>query len=276
MSLFICALNSGSNGNCYYVGSKEEAILVDAGLSCRETEKRMARVGLSFSKIKAVFISHEHSDHISGIETISKKYQLPVYITKATLASSRLKLNENLVLPFEAHQPIQLGKLSIIAFPKQHDASHPHSFSIKNGTTTVGVFTDIGKACNEVIKQFKQCNAVFLEANYDDELLEKGNYPYHLKRRISGDFGHLSNQQALELFTKHKSKQLSHLILSHLSRDNNSPEKVMELFTQRSNSTKIMVASRYEESPVVHIQNSATKGIKRDLTIGASKQLSLF
>src|ERR1700744_4986878 len=115
MSLFIASLNSGSNGNCYYIGNEREAILVDAGISCRETEKRMARLGLSMKKVKAIFISHEHSDHISGVAVLSKKYNLPVYITPGTLQNSRLELDRDLVLSFIAYESLQIGGLSISA-----------------------------------------------------------------------------------------------------------------------------------------------------------------
>ncbi|HEX4375166.1 MAG TPA: MBL fold metallo-hydrolase, partial [Puia sp.] len=180
MSLFIASLNSGSNGNCYYIGNEREAVLVDAGISCRETERRMKRLGLSMQKVKAIFISHEHSDHINGVAVLSKKYSLPVYITPGTLNNCSLILDEQRILSFTAYQAVQIGGLIISAFPKFHDAAHPHSFMIECDGIKVGVLTDIGAACQHVIKHFSQCHAAFLEANYDEELLEKGRYPYHL------------------------------------------------------------------------------------------------
>src|ERR1700712_3174603 len=128
MSLFVASLNSGSNGNCYYVGNQHEAILVDVGISCRETEKRMARIGLSMKKVKAIFVSHEHSDHISGIPVLAKKYSLPVYITPGTLLHLRVNYDEYQFLHFTGHQPITIGGLQITAFPKLHDATDPYSF----------------------------------------------------------------------------------------------------------------------------------------------------
>ena len=253
MSLFITSLNSGSNGNCYYIGNERDAILVDAGISCRETERRMQRLGLSIQKVRAIFVSHEHSDHISGITVLSKKYSLPVYITPGTLNNCSLVLDIQRTFSFTAYEAIQIGELLVSAFPKFHDAAHPHSFMIECRGVKVGVITDIGIACENVIKHFSQCHAAFLEANYDEELLENGRYPYHLKRRIRSGHGHLSNSQALEVFINHRSAHLSHLLLSHLSRDNNRPELVQELFSQHANGTKIIVASRYEESAVYHI-----------------------
>lgn len=273
MSIFIASLNSGSNGNCYYVGNDDEAVLVDAGISCRETEKRMKRSGLSMQNVKAIFITHEHSDHIRGVEVMSRKYQLPVYITPATLQSSGLFLNPLLVHSFNAYEPISIGKLSLTAFPKSHDASDPHSFIVEGNKVKIGVLTDIGTNCEHVVENFKQCHAVFLEANYDDEMLDKGGYPYYLKQRIRGEKGHLSNAQALELFTNHRPAFMSLVLLSHLSRDNNNPELVQELFSKHAGETVVTVASRYNESSVYQVRNSIEG---EEIEVEELKQLSLF
>ena len=251
--LYITSLNSGSNGNCYYVGNDEEAILIDAGISCKETEIRMQRLGLSMSKIKALFISHEHSDHIRGVCVMAKKYSIPVYITPGTLLNCKFKLKQELIYHLRSFDTITVGNLNITAFPKVHDAAEPHSFIIACGETKVGVFTDLGVVCDQLITHFKQCDAAFLEANYDEEMLHNGSYPYYLKRRISGGQGHLSNKQALDLFLEHKPTQMTHLLLSHLSKDNNSPELVQSLFETNAGDIKIVVASRYVETPVFSI-----------------------
>ena len=262
MSLFVTSLNSGSNGNCYYIGNDEEAILVDAGISCRETEKRMKRLGLSMQKVRAIFISHEHSDHIRGIHSLVKKFHLPVYITPSTSRSGGLFLDPGYVRSFTAYQPVVLGQLSITGFPKFHDASDPYSFLVQCGGIRVGVFTDIGAPCQHVIKHFQQCHAAFLEANYDEEMLDKGNYPYHLKRRIKGGYGHLSNSQALELFKRHRPSFMSHLILSHLSKNNNCPELVQNLFDRHAENVKMIVASRYQETPLFHIADAMEEKLR--------------
>ncbi len=280
MSLFIASLNSGSNGNCYYIGNEKEAILVDAGISCRETEKRLKKCGLSADLIKAIFVSHEHGDHISGISVFAKKYQLPVYITSRTHAQARLSLDSNKTRTFTSHIPEIIGDLSITAFPKLHDADDPHSFIIEGNEVTIGVFTDIGMACKHVKKYFSQCHAVFLEANYDDEMLEKGGYPIHLKNRIRGGMGHLSNAQALELFISCRQPHLQHILLSHLSKNNNTPEKALNLFSPYAEGTQITVASRYEASPVYQINNTFSLGKPPNKLVIRKKknegQLSLF
>jgi phosphoribosyl 1,2-cyclic phosphodiesterase len=254
MSLFIASLNSGSNGNCYYVGNSHEAILVDAGISCRETERRMLRLGLQMQTVKAIFVSHEHTDHISGIPVLAKKYKLPVYITDSTLYHGNLSIQKEQVFAFKAYEPVQIGNLTIQAFPKKHDAAEPHSFIVNGNNVNIGVFTDIGSACEHFLLHFKYCHAAFLEANYDEEMLEKGSYPRHLKNSIRGGHGHLSNKQALEVFTKHKPAYMSHLFLSHLSRDNNSPQLVQQLFNEHAGDTQIIIASRFEETAVYQVQ----------------------
>lgn len=275
MSLFITSLNSGSNGNCYYVGNHNEAVLIDVGISCRETEKRMKKLGLDIKKVKAIFVSHEHGDHIKGVSTLANKYNLPVYITSKT-AKNGPRLIGHLTKRFEPNVPLTIGDLIIKAFVKSHDAADPHSFIVSCKDITVGVMTDIGNICTEVIHHFKQCNAVFLEANFDEAMLENGKYPQHLKNRIRGGQGHLSNSEALKLFINYRSDLLSHLILSHLSKENNSPEIVANLFEPHANNTKIIVASRYESTPVFNIQPFSGEIKKTAIPFLNAPQLSLF
>lgn len=277
--MFVCSLNSGSNANCYYLGNQDEAILVDGGLSCRETVKRLKRLGLSIKKVKAIFVSHEHGDHIHGVPGLAKKFKLPVYITPHTLQHSRLEINEDLIATLRAYEPVTIGNISVTAFPKLHDACDPHSFLIACEGVKVGVFTDIGKPCQHVVDHFRQCHAAFLEANYDDDMLTKGSYPWPLKNRIRGDLGHMSNEQALELFVRHKADHMSHLFLSHLSRDNNSPKIVKHVFTREAGSTEIIIASRDRETRLYHIRNACSRKAiaKRAInTFQTQLQLPLF
>ncbi|RAJ08591.1 phosphoribosyl 1,2-cyclic phosphodiesterase [Chitinophaga skermanii] len=261
MSLFITSLNSGSNGNCYYIGNEQDAVLIDAGISCRETEKRMKRLGLSMQKVRAIFVSHEHSDHIRGIPVLSKKFNLPVYITGETMRSGGLSLPSERVISFDPYAPIVVGELKITAFPKFHDAIEPHSFIVQNHEVNIGIFTDIGAPCDHLIQHFKMCHAAFLEANYDEAMLENGRYPYFLKNRIRGGKGHLSNRQALELFQAHRPAHMSLLLLSHLSKDNNDPQLAQSMFNEHANGVKVMVASRYEESPVFKVHTTGCQNI---------------
>lgn len=253
MPLFISSIASGSNGNCYYVGNDREAILVDAGISCRQIEKRMAKQGLSMQHVKAIFVSHEHSDHVKGLSVVANKYQLPVFLTNGTRRGCKLAIPDRLLHPLVDRQRVEVGDLSITSFRKHHDAADPHSFLIEGDGHTVGVFTDIGRVCEQIIHFFGLCDAVFLEANYDADMLMQGRYPIFLKNRIRGGYGHLSNAEALELFTTHRTPKLSHLFLSHLSRDNNDPDLVYRLFHQHRGDTEIVIAGRYSETGVYEI-----------------------
>lgn len=276
MSLFITSLNSGSNGNCYYIGNQDEAVLIDGGISCRETEKRMKKLGLPMNRVKAIFVSHEHGDHIYGVPRLSKRYQLPVYITQKTLQNGNLTLSDKLVLSFTAYEPIRIGNLTVTPFPKFHDAIDPHSFMVSSDTVNVGVFTDIGRTCEHLVKHFKECHAAFLEANYDEVMLDTGRYPLGLKNRIRDGRGHLSNDQALQLFIQHKSSQLSHLFLSHLSKENNSPKLVKSLFEKMADGTEIIIAPRNKETKLYHIRDIEVNRVPKSLNPKPQLQLTLF
>jgi phosphoribosyl 1,2-cyclic phosphodiesterase len=278
LSLFIASLNSGSNGNCYYIGTQEEAVLIDAGISCRETERRMKRLELSIKKVKAIFITHEHADHINGLHKLVKKHKIPVYINHSTRRNQSLEWSEGMAVHFNAYEPIQIGALTITASPKFHDANDPHSFIVSYNNVNVGVFTDAGRVCENLIKNFQLCHAAFLESNYDEDMLQNGGYPLHLKNRIRGGHGHLSNKEALQLFMENRPSFMSHLILSHLSKNNNTPEIVENLFKSVAGNTQIIIASRKEESTVYHIEEVAgalTKP-KANLLKRKEAQLSLF
>lgn len=285
MSLYTAALNSGSNANCYYVGNAHEAVLIDAGLSCRETERRMNQLGLSIGKLRALFVSHEHGDHISGVPGIARKYKLPVYITERTLEHGNIPLDPAQVHSFRHNKPVSIGNLQVLPFRKSHDAADPHSFLVSGSGIRIGIITDIGHACKHVIRYFGQCQAAFLESNYCDTMLENGKYPFHLKKRIRSDEGHLSNAQALELFLQHRSPELQLLVLSHLSKNNNKPDLVEQLFAPHAGGTRIVVASRYEASELFELKTTGavpnvTGTRKREKTGRRrqkdERQLSLF
>ncbi len=278
MVLSIASLNSGSNGNCYYIDNGEEAVFVDAGISCKETELRMKRLGLQMNRVKAIFITHEHSDHILGVNQLVSKYKIPVYVSQSTLKEAGFWKIRKFVFHFTAQQPVIIGGLRITAFQKKHDACDPHSFVVSAAKTNIGVFTDIGQPCDQLVHYFKQCHAAFLESNYDEEMLDKGRYPVFLKNRIRGGNGHLSNRQALDLYQKHRPTFMSHLLLSHLSKENNSPELVESLFTSIPTDTNVIIASRYQESALYQIplqENPLRILYSKNRNIG-KQQLSLF
>jgi len=261
MSLHFTSLNSGSNGNAYYIANEQEAVLIDAGITCNILEKRMQDVALNPSKIKAIFISHEHSDHIKGLVTFSNKYNLPVYGNLKTL-SRCIGLSNSLSKIIHNTEIITIGKLKITAFSKKHDAIDPISFTVQHQETVVGIFTDIGKPCSNLTTHFKQCDAAFLETNYDEKMLHSGNYPEFLKRRICGGYGHLSNAEALAFFLEHKTERLQYLLLAHLSGSNNAPQLVEQLFAPHRQNLKILVASRQEAMALQFVKSVQQKTIK--------------
>jgi len=253
MSLYLCSLNSGSNGNCYYIGNEQEAVFIDAGINCRETERRMQRAGLSLETVKGIFISHEHSDHTRGVEVLSRKHGIPVFLSSSTMLKSMLWIEPELLRIFSANEGFQIGGLRVNTFPKRHDGIDPHSFTVSCNGITAGIFTDIGEPCENLVRHFSACHAAFLESNYDETMLEQGRYPIHLKKRIKGGNGHLSNIQALDLFIKHRASFLRLLVLSHLSEQNNHPDIVRRLFEPHADGTNVEIASRYTESRVFKV-----------------------
>ena len=168
---------------------------------------------------------------------------------------SRLKLKN--AICFKEQATVCIGTLSITPFQKAHDAADPFSFMVSSGQVRVGVFTDIGTACDSLKQHFSQCHAAFLESNYDEQMLHEGHYPIYLKNRIRGGRGHLSNRQALQLFLDHRPSFMSHLLLSHLSKNNNCPKLVEQLFQAHAGTTKIVVASRHQATDVYCIKAAA-------------------
>jgi phosphoribosyl 1,2-cyclic phosphodiesterase len=256
--LKIAALASGSNGNCYYLENDDDAVLIDAGVSRKQIVERMGRLGLSLSKLRGVFISHEHNDHIHGIDVLSRRHAVEVFMTRKTCSAYGRVIGNGPIHFFSPGEKVQLGSLCISPFLKSHDAAEPCSFSISSGNRTVAVMTDIGLHCENVIEHLSNADAVFLESNYDDHMLKTGPYPAYLKRRIASDVGHLSNVQAATLALEHASARLTHVFLSHLSANNNTPDLALQTFLRITGKRSdlrpdVLIASREKESCVVSL-----------------------
>lgn len=252
----IASIASGSNGNCYYLEKDDDAVLIDAGISRKQIVDRMNRLGLSLSKLRGVFISHEHNDHIYGIDVFSRKYAVPVFMTQKTYTAYGRIIKDVSVNFFSPGEKVRLGALCVHPFLKSHDAVEPCSFSVSCASASVAVMTDIGLHCENVVEHIRQADALFLESNYDDHMLKTGYYPAYLKKRIASDVGHLSNTQAATLALEHASVRLKHVFLSHLSANNNTPELALRTFMQitgKRNDLKpdVQIASREKESNVV-------------------------
>jgi phosphoribosyl 1,2-cyclic phosphodiesterase len=249
----ICAIASGSNGNCYYIGNDKDAILVDVGISRKQVLLRMEAMGLDQQKVSAIFISHEHADHMRGVKVLSKVLDVPVYMTKKTYESSWNPNRPGKYAFFKPDHPVTIGSVTVYPFLKNHDAIEPCSFRIEINGKQIGVFTDIGEPCENLISNFNQCDAMFLETNYDEDMLWNGSYPYYLKQRVASSKGHLSNYQALNLLKKHAGANLNHVLLSHLSQENNTPELAVKTFSEVNVRYTIKLTSRLKASEVFTI-----------------------
>lgn len=251
--LQICALASGSNGNCYYIGNDRHAVLIDVGISRRQVLVRMKAKGLDPSKVMGIFISHEHSDHSCGVRVLSEKLSVPVYMTAITHKNSRPHNRPDSYKPFVPGDCVTIGSLTVHTFAKWHDAVEPCSFVVDDGQTRVGVMTDIGAPCDNVKLHVSSCDAVFIESNYDEKMLREGAYPPHLKARVAGNRGHLSNDQAVRLIEECATQRLQLVCLSHLSAENNIPQLALDSFGHLSNRHTIVLTDRYAPADVLTI-----------------------
>ena len=256
----LCAIASGSNGNCYYVGNTRDAVLVDAGIPARQIMARMKKQKLDASRIKAIFITHEHSDHALGARVLSRKLHIPVFLTSRTFVGMYPNQKPHSPRFFEPGEVIEAGNFRIHTFLKNHDAAEPCSFRVEHEGMHVGVFTDIGSPCENVKMHLEKCHALFLETNYDDTMLREGSYPWPLKNRILSDHGHLSNDQAFELLKNHCGRQLEMIFLSHLSAENNTPEKAFGRFEELKDKYVIRLTSRHAPSDVFMLGKHIVQG----------------
>jgi len=251
--LEICAIASGSNGNCYYIGNQSNAVLIDAGISYKQIVQRMKDRNLNPLKVKAVFITHEHSDHLSGARVFGNRLHVPIYMTPKTYYGAYKNQRPDYPKFFNPGEIINVGDFEIHSFLKNHDASEPCSFRVQHGGKNIGVFTDIGEACENVTQHLKLCDGLFLETNYDEKMLWEGSYPWFLKKRVASDVGHLSNKQAFDLLHSHSGENLKCVFLSHISKENNSPEIAHNSMLPMFSRFEVKLTSRYEAGEVYHL-----------------------
>ena len=223
--LRVCVLGSGSKGNCTYIESPGARLLIDAGLSAREIERRLQQIGRLPDSLDGVLISHEHSDHIRGVGALARRYKIPVYANLGTWqgAETVVGLVQDL-RPFCTGRPFLLKDLSIDPFSLPHDANDPVAFRVSWRRRIMAIVTDLGYPSQLVREHIKGCHLVVLEANHDDAMLKAGPYPWPLKQRIGGKAGHLSNLQSSELLRDVLHDELEHVVLAHLSETNNLPD----------------------------------------------------
>ena len=229
----ICSIASGSSGNCIYVGSDATHLLVDVGISGKRTEAGLKELDLSMRDIDGVFITHEHADHVAGLGVLGRKYNMPICATKGTIEaikrnSSLGEIPEELFMPVSADEKIIIKDLVCNPMKISHDAAEPVAYRISHGKKKVGIITDLGTYDDYTVESLKGMDALLLEANHDVNMLQVGPYPYHLKKRILGERGHLSNEMAGQLLCSLLHEKLQAVILGHLSKENNLPELAYE------------------------------------------------
>lgn len=223
----VCSLFSGSSGNCIYISYKDTAVLIDAGVSGKRIENALSSIGESFEKIAGIFITHEHSDHISGAGVLSRRYQLPVYANASTwkaIGSSIGKIKSNHKCHIEPGEDISIGDIGVKSFFIPHDAANPVGYNLIIKDKKLSIATDIGHMDDELMKNLEKSDMVLLESNHDTEMLKCGRYPWPLKQRILGEKGHLCNEIAGEVITHLAKAGTKQFLLGHLSQENNFPE----------------------------------------------------
>ncbi|MGM0568719.1 MAG: MBL fold metallo-hydrolase [Elusimicrobiota bacterium] len=252
--LKIIPLQSSSKGNSIYVESGKTAILFDAGISASKITKRLSRRGINPAKIKALFLSHEHSDHIIGAGPVHRKYGFPLYATRAAYRASEKKLKSIDRIHFiRPTVPIHIDELTIHPIRTPHDCCEGVCFVIQTQTRLFGILTDIGKPDNTIARALSKLDAAIFESNYDRKMLFSGNYPSFLKKRISSGNGHLSNAQASQMIARH-GKKLKWVCLAHISPENNSPELAYKSALSASKGkTKIITAKRSSCTDILYI-----------------------
>lgn len=226
----VCVLASGSKGNAIYVSDGRNSILIDAGLSAVEIERRLLSRRLDPKDLDAIVISHEHTDHVQGAGPLSRRYHLPVYVNESTLAAAKNQLGTvKETISFHPGVTFCIGDLSLHPFSVSHDASDSVGFTVQDDMRKIGIVTDLGMATQLVRHHLKGCKLIILEANHDKRMLEEGPYPWHVKQRIQSRLGHLSNEASRDLLGEVFHNGLRHIILAHISETNNRPEKALSV-----------------------------------------------
>lgn len=261
----LCSIASGSSGNCIYVGSDSTHLLIDVGVSGKRIEQGLQSLELTGRDVDGIFITHEHSDHITGLGVLARKYGIPIYASRGTLEAIRGcgslgKLDTELFHEIKADQKLVVKDLVVQPMKISHDAAEPVAYRVSYGKKKVAVCTDLGVYDEYTVECLKGVNALLLESNHDVNMLQVGPYPYPLKRRILGDKGHLSNENSARLLCRILHDELKAVLLGHLSKENNLPELAFETARMeinmgdnpyRAGDFFIQVARRDEVTPAV-------------------------
>lgn len=262
----LCSIASGSSGNCIYVGNSNTNILVDAGISKKRIEDGLFSRDINPEKIDGILITHEHSDHVSGIGVMARKYKMPIYGTVETIAAMLKtkgvgRIPEECLKYVQSDEPFMINDIQVNPFAISHDASNPVCYTFQSDGHKVGVATDLGKYDDYIVANLAGSEILLLEANHDVNMLQVGAYPYYLKRRILGDKGHLSNENSGKLIKTLLHDNMKYVFLGHLSKENNFPELAYEAVrcevemdeTQMYKNISLQVANRDVPSELVTV-----------------------
>ncbi len=231
MKLNFCSLSSGSSGNCYYIGNEFHGILIDAGISASSVRKFLKDMDISMQTIMGVLITHNHTDHIKGLEVLIRKNSLPAFTTRKiweSILTPKTKIYSDCIREIPIQEKFHLAGFDIEAFPVSHDAPETIGFHVSAGDKKITIATDLGHISSIVAPYIAEANLLVIESNYDEEMLLNGGYPHSLKARIRSNNGHLGNHQTSVFLADTINENLSHICLAHLSKNNNTPEKALK------------------------------------------------
>lgn len=263
----LCSIASGSSGNCIYVGSDATHLLIDVGISGRRIEEGVATLGLKLTEIDGIFITHEHTDHISGLGVLARKYGIPIYGTRGTIEAVKQtaalgKIEDSLFHCIRADEKCTVKDVSLYPMRTSHDAAEPVAYRVSHEKKKIGIITDLGCYNDYTVACMQDLDILYLEANHDVNMLQAGPYPYPLKQRILGDRGHLSNEASGKLLTRLLNDHVQAVMLGHLSKENNLPELAYETVKveimmsdsgYREDDFPIYIAKRSEVSQMIAI-----------------------
>ena len=262
-----CSIASGSSGNCIYAGSGSTSLLVDAGISGKRIERSLNEIGMTTPDINGILITHEHSDHVKGLGVLARRYEIPVYATKGTIDAVKDmdtigKIPADLFHVIDNDGTFSVGDITVEPVRLSHDAADPVGYIMSDGKNKAAVATDMGIYDDYTVEKLKGLDILLIESNHDVRMLQAGRYPYYLKRRIMGEKGHLSNEDAGRLLCRVLHDDMKHIILGHLSRENNYEELAFEAVSQeitmdecryRSGDFDISIAHREERGDLFEI-----------------------
>lgn len=233
------SLGSGSLGNATLVSVNSTLVLVDCGFTTKEVEKRLTKLNIDPQSITAILVTHEHGDHAKGVGPLSRKYNLPVYMSHGTYVSRKYGDLPNLTLIAEGDD-LSIEDLQVTPVTVPHDAREPLQFTFHHGGKKLGVLTDLGSISERIISAYNECDALFLEANHDVTMLANGPYPPSLRTRVGGPWGHLNNQQTASLLSSLSLSKIQHIVIGHISKKNNSLAKASEALSHLVDFTHVM------------------------------------